>query len=151
MKKMNYIAPRSDYFYYLEVWDKIVLRDSKISDILGEESSKPRYVNGSQKQLNMVDKIEFSLFWKNKESAYHRITTLKRHRTNDNYEYLVKSMNREEFLSIIPDEIPIGNKYNQTCWLKNKELKDKEKTYKRKIENPWRNFKIKDISDVFIS
>lgn len=149
MKKMNYIAPRGDDFYYIEVWDKQVLRDSKISDILGEEASKPKYVNGSQKQLNMVDKIEFALFWKNKESAYHRITTLKINRPKDNYEYVVKSVNREEFLSIIPDESPNGNEYHiKVCWGKNKELKDKEKTYKRKIENPWRDFKIKDLNQI---
>ena len=149
MKKMNYIQPRGDHFYYIEVWDKQILRDSKISNILGEEATKPSYVNGSQKQLNKVDKIEFALFWKNEESANYRITTLKIFRPKDEYEYIVKYLTREEFIEIIPDEQPNGNKYHtQVCWSRNKDLKDKEKAYKRKIENPWRNFEIKDLNQI---
>lgn len=149
MPKSNYIQPRGDNFYYIEVWDKQILRDSKISNILGEETQKPYYVNGSQRQLNKVDKIEFALFWKNESSAYHRIETLKRHRPKDEYEYIVKSMNREDFINIIPDKQPNGNKYHtEVCWMKNKQLKEKEISYKRKIENPWRNYNVKDLNEL---
>jgi hypothetical protein len=65
MKRNNYIQPRGDYFYYLEVWNKSLLRDSLISTILDEDLMKPYYVNGSQRQLNRVNKIECALFWKN--------------------------------------------------------------------------------------
>lgn len=126
---------RGDYFYYIEVWNKQALRDSKISNILGEKSIKPKYVNGSLRQLNMVDKIEFSLFWKNESSAYYRIESLKRNRPKDKYHYIVKSMNRDEFIDIIPDKEPNGNKYLiEVCWMKNKQLKEKEISYKRKIK-----------------
>lgn len=150
MKKMNYIQPRGDHFYYIEVWDKQILRDSKISNILSEEATKPSFVeNLVGHQLNKVDKIEFALFWKNESSAYHRIETLKRHRPKDEYEYIVKSFNREEFINIIPDKQPNGNKYHtEVCWMKNKQLKEKEVSYKRKIENPWRNYNVKDLNEL---
>ena len=149
MLKSNYIASRGDHFYYIEVWDKQVLRDSKISKILGEEAIKPSYVNGTKKQLNKVDRIEFALFWKNESSANHRITTLKRHRPKDVYEYIVKSLSREEFIEVIPNKQPNGNKfYIEVCWMKNKQLKEKEISYKKKIENPWRNHNVKDLNEL---
>jgi hypothetical protein len=137
MKKNNYIAPRGDLFYYIEVWDKQILRDNKISSILGENISQTFFVNGSQKNLNKVDKIEFALFWKNKESAEHRILTLKRFRPKDEYLYLIKFLTREEFINSIPNECSDVKKYKKFYWERNKELKDKELCYKRKLENPF--------------
>lgn len=140
MKKNNYIAKRGDILYYIEVWDKQILRDNKISSILGENTSQVFFVNGSQKNLNKVDKIEFALFWKNKENADHRITTLKRFRPKDDYVYLVKSLTREDFINLIPD-CCIGDikDYKKLYWSRNKDLKNKELCYKRKLENPWCN------------
>jgi hypothetical protein len=146
---MSYLKKRGNFFYYLEVWDKQILRDNKISSILGEDESQIFYVNGSLKSLNKVDKIEFALFWKSKESAKNRILTLKRFRPNDEYVYLLKSLTREEFIDIIPDECSDNTKeYKKVYWKINKELKDKEKNYKTKLENPWREFKTVDLSDV---
>jgi hypothetical protein len=137
MKKNNYISPRGDLFYYIEVWDKQILRDNKISSILGENISQTFFVNGSQKNLNKVDKVEFALFWKNKESAEYRILTLKRSRPKDEYLYLIKFLTREEFINSIPNKCSDVKNYKKLYWERNKELKDKELSYKRKIENPF--------------
>jgi hypothetical protein len=134
VKKCNYIQPRGDYFYYLEVWDKSLLRDSLISNILDEDSMKPYYVNGSQRQLNRVNKIECALFWKNEGSAKHRIETLKWARPNDDYKYVIKVLNREQFINIIPDEFK-GNSIENIYWKLNSELKLKEINYQKKIEH----------------
>ena len=146
---MNNFAKRGDYFYYLEVWDKQILRDNKISSVLGESTYQTSYVNGSKRSLNKVNKIEFALFWKNKSSAEERILSLKRNRPKDEYVYILKFLNREEFINIIPDVCSDDVKdYQRNLWLVNKQLKDKEVTYKRKLENPWRDFKIVDLGDI---
>lgn len=148
---MNNFAKRGDYFYYLEVWDKQILRDNKISSILDESTYQTFYVNGSQKNLNRVDKIEFAIFWKNKESAEHRILTLKRSRPKDEYLYLVKSLTREEFINIIPEECSDDVGYKKNLWLINKKLRDKELVYKTKLENTWRDFKTVDLGDILLN
>jgi hypothetical protein len=140
VKRNNYIQARGDYFYYLEVWDKSLLRDSLISNILDEDSMRPYYVNGSQRQLNRVNKIECALFWKNKSSAEHRIETLKWSRPNDDYKYVVKELNREQFINIIPNEFK-GNSMENIYWKSNSELKSKEINYQKKIEHAER-FKV---------
>lgn len=129
-----------DRFYYIEVWDKQILRDNKISSILGEGEFEKTYLNGSQRSLNKVNRIECAIFWKNKESAEWRISTLKRSRPKDHYIYLIKSLTREEFINIIPDVHHESLKsHTKFYWEKNKELKIKEVSYKRKLENPWNN------------
>jgi hypothetical protein len=140
VKRNNYIQARGDYFYYLEVWDKSLLRDSLISNILDEDSMRPYYVNGSQRQLNRVNRIECALFWKNKSSAEHRIETLKWSRPNDDYKYVVKELNREQFINIIPNEFK-GNSMENIYWKSNSELKSKEINYQKKIEHAER-FKV---------
>ncbi len=149
MKKNNYIAPRGDLLYYIEVCDKQILRDNKISSILGENTLPVFFLNGSQKNLNKVDKIEFALFWKNKQSAENRILTLKRARPKDEYVYLVKYLTRDDFISLMPDQCGDEKSYKKIYWSMNKQLKDKEISYKRKLENPWRNYNIKNIGDLF--
>ncbi len=146
---MSYLKKRGNFFYYLEVWDKQILRDNKISSVLDESTHQTFFVNGSLKSLNKVDKIEFALFWKNKISAENRILSLKRNRPKDEYVYLLKSLTREEFIDIIPDECFDDIKeYKKVYWKINKELKDKEKNYKTKLENHWRELKTVDLSDV---
>lgn len=142
------IAKRHDTFFYIEVWDKQTLRDYKISNILGDKTFIPNYLNGSLNRLNKVPSVEYALFWKNKSSAYRRITSLKRHRPKDNYEYIVREIDRDKFISIIPDKIKTSNKFHLTCWKVNKDLKDREVNYKKKLENPWRDYKVKDLNDI---
>lgn len=142
------VAKRGDYFYYLEVWNKQEFRDNRISSILDEPKGKIHYVNGSLSKLNKVDKIELALFWKNKSSAENRIKSLKL-RPLDNYHYVINSFSREEFISKIPDKCPDNVKsYQETFWLINKQLKDKEVKYKKKLENPWRDFKLVDLGNI---
>ena len=141
---------RGDNFFYLEVWNKSELRDSRISDILDEKVSETYYVNGSLRILSRVNRIEFALFWKNKSSAEDRIKSLKSARPNDKYTYIIKSLNRQEFIDIIPDKISKDTKeYHKNYWMANKNLKNKEIEYLKKIDNPWRYHKVKDLNKIF--
>ena len=141
---------RGDNFFYLEVWNKSELRDSRISDILDEKVSETYYVNGSLRILSRVNRIEFVLFWKNKSSAEDRIKSLKSARPNDKYTYIIKSLNRQEFIDIIPDKISKDNKeYHKKYWMANKNLKNKEIEYLKKIDNPWRDHKVKELNKIF--
>lgn len=137
MKKNKYIAPRGDYFYYIEVWDKQSIRDQKISDILDlSQMTKPKYLNGSSTTQILSDSIEFALFWKTRESAEYRISNLKK-RKKDNV-YIIKYFDRDEFISKIPDNCAVKVKQSEKIRLViNQELKKKEITYKKKIENVW--------------
>lgn len=137
MKKNKYIAPRGDYFYYIEVWDKQSIRDQKISDILDlSQMTNPKYLNGSSTTQILSDSIEFALFWKTRESAEYRISNLKK-RKKDNV-YIIKYFDRDEFISKIPDNCAVKAKQSEKIRLViNQELKKKEITYKKKIENVW--------------
>ena len=137
MKKNKYIAPRGDYFYYIEVWDKQSIRDQKISDILDlSQMTKPKYLNGSSTTQILSDSIEFALFWKTRESAEYRISNLKK-RKKDNV-YIIKYFDRDEFISKIHDNCAVKVKQSEKIRLViNQELKKKEIAYKKKIENVW--------------
>lgn len=133
----KYIAPRGDHFYYIEVWNKELLRDQKISDILDlAEITNPKYLNGSSSTLILSESIEFAIFWKTKESVEYRISNLKK-RKKDNV-YIIKYFDRDEFISKIPDVLSCSIKYTEKIRLSiNQELKKKEINYKKKIENIW--------------
>ena len=133
----KYIAPRGDYFYYIEVWNKELLRDQKISDILDlAEITNPKYLHGSSSTLILSELIEFAIFWKTKESVEYRISNLKK-RKKDNV-YIIKYFDRDEFISKIPDVLSCSIKYTEKIRLSiNQELKKKEINYKKKIENIW--------------
>lgn len=140
MKENKYIAPRGDHFYYIEVWDKQSIRDQKISDILDlSQMTNPKYLNGSSTTQILSDSIEFSLFWKTRESAEYRISNLKK-RKKDNV-YIIKYFDRDEFISKIPDNcVHCSVKAKQSEKIRlaiNQELKKKEIAYKKKIENVW--------------
>jgi hypothetical protein len=128
---MNYIQPRSDDFYYLEVWDKQKMRDSKLTDLLGGEKLKPEYVAGSQKRLDKVNKRYEAIFWKNRESVDHRIECL----NNDidiknNYKFVIKCLTREEFIKEIPD----SDGSNYLFIKRNQKLKTEELRYLDKLK-----------------
>lgn len=133
----KYIAPRGDHFYYIEVWNKELLRDQKISDILDlVEITNPKYLHGSSSTLILSESIEFAIFWKTKESVEYRISNLKK-RKKDNV-YIIKYFDRDEFISKIPDVFSCSIKYTEKIRLSiNQELKKKEINYKKKIENIW--------------
>lgn len=130
---MSYIQPRSDDFYYLEVWDKQKMRDSKLTDLFGGKKMKPEYVAGSQKRLEKVNRIYEAIFWKNRESAEHRIECLNNNikYIKDNYTFVIKCLTREEFIKEIPD--PDGT----ICWgcvKRNQKLKVEELRYLEKLK-----------------
>lgn len=130
---MSYITPRSDDFYYLEVWDKQKMRDSKLTELFGGEKMKPEYVAGAQHRLDKVDERFKALFWKTRETAEYRIKCLNKiDRIKNNYTFVVKCLTREEFIKEIPD--PDGKVY----WgyiKKNQKLKSEELRYLEKLKN----------------
>lgn len=133
------LAKRGDIFYYVEVWGLSEYRNKIISNLLDINNNDVSYLSGSTRSLTKVNKIEFATFWKNKHSAESRIEYFEK-RPKDEYKYVIKSISREEFINLIPDKEPNCNKYQKMCWLKNKETKQKEVTYKRKLrslENPY--------------
>lgn len=131
---MNYITPRSDDFYYLEVWDKQKMRDSKLTELFGGEKMKPEYVAGSQQRLDKVDEKFKALFWKTKGTAEYRIECLnKRENIKNNYKFVVKCLTREEFINTIPD--PDGESFYWGYVKRNQKLKAEELRYLEKLKN----------------
>lgn len=128
---MSYIKPRSDTFYYIEVWDKQSLRDKTISSILDESNDTPiKYYNSSQGNVKFYNNIFCALFWKNIETAEFRLKTLKRH---SEYKFEIKCLSREEFISIIPESYKVKDKWELGCYQRNKDLKKLEVEYLKKI------------------
>lgn len=129
---MSYITPRSDDFYYLEVWDKQKMRDSKLTELFGGEKMKPEYVAGSQKRLDSVDEKCEAIFWKTKESAEYRIKCLNKiEKVKDNYTFVIKCLTREEFINEIPE---IKNRFVWGYHKKNLNLKHEELRYLEKLK-----------------
>lgn len=127
---MSYITPRSDNFYYLEVWDKQRLRDLKLTELFGGDQIKPEYVAGSQQRLDKVSKLYQSLFWKTRETAEFRIECLNKNKNiKDNYKFVVKHLTREEFIEVIPDK-SCGWGYVK----RNQKLKSEELRYLDKLK-----------------
>ena len=134
------ISKRGDTFYYIEVWGAAELRDLKLSEILGEEETKPLgYYYGSSVTKHIHQNIDCALFWKSYDTTYNRLRILQQefldleHR-EVKYHYKIKSINREEFISLII----LGKKYKgyteSSAYLKNKNLRNNEIIYKNKIE-----------------
>ena len=147
--KNHYVQPRGDFFYYVELWDKAQLRDVKLSNIFDEENTtKPSYLAGSQKQFNSQSRLYTALFWKNESSAEFRIELMKLLKISESYVFVIKSLTREEFIESIPEKFKIDNLYVTALWQKNRDLKEREINYKQKIENPWRDME-SSLDDMF--
>lgn len=128
---MSYVKPRGDIFYYIEVWDKQSIRDKKISFILDESNDTTiKYYNSSQGTVKFYNNIFCALFWKNLETAEFRLKTLKRH---TEYTFTIKSLTRNEFVNVIPNNYKVKDKWELGCYQRNKELKGKELEYIEKI------------------
>lgn len=127
--KNKYLAPRGDSFYYIEVYT----RELKLSSILNGGRCF-NFLSGSQSDPKITDKIYKSLFWKNKDSAEFRIRNAMNSDLHCKNIYVIKQLTREQFIFLIPT---IDSKDN--FYLKNKNLKQQEVTYKKKIENVWQN------------
>ena len=124
------IPHRGEYFYYIQIYTKKDLRTLKLNDILDTKKEiVKKYYYGLMGELNITGKIYNCLFWKNEKSAIRRITTIDFFLDGNNYEYKIKKLNREQFLTAIPDKLDESNYYYRG----NKKLKEKEKEYlKRK-------------------
>lgn len=142
---MKYIAPRGDNFYYIEVWTLEELRNQKISNILDSTEISPKFLNGSSTRLIIVDSLEFSNFWKTMESAQRRVERLKM-RKKDKNTYIIKCLNRKEFINSIPDNVSDeSSDSKKVFWRINFELKKREINYLKKIKK--RDFSSRYIVD----
>jgi hypothetical protein len=103
---MSQITPRTDNFYYIEVWDKQLLRDSKLNILFDiGEIIKPEFLGGSQVRLDRYKEIHQSLFWKHISTAEFRIECVTRNKSvKDKYDFVIKCLTREEFIKSIPDK-----------------------------------------------
>jgi len=130
---MSYITPRSNEFYYLEVWDKQKMRDSKLTELFGGEKMNPEYVAGSQQRLDKVDEKYKALFWKTKETAEYRIQCLNKiDKVQSNYTFILKCLTREEFIQEVPD--PESDGYYWGLIKRNQKLKGEELRYLEKLK-----------------
>ena len=138
--KPKHIAKRGDFFYYIEVWNTEKLRLSKINIVMDGEEIKPHYFRGSSRQIIEVKDIECAIFWKNKESAEHKIKSLNLFvESSKSRTFVIKELTREEFIKLIPDKPnpdKAGDVYSYTLpWRGNLELKEKELEYLEKLKN----------------
>jgi hypothetical protein len=139
----QYIQPRGDTFYYIEVWNTIEFRDMKLSNLLGTKQSKPMYYSGGSYKNGSVwlnQCIENAQFWKTKNSVNKRLFFLK---GKMNKNYTINSINREEFIEKIKNYKNYKNflinpniRYTteNITYINNMDLLKKELFYKERIE-----------------
>lgn len=120
--KNNFIKPRNDIFYYIEVEDVQLHRDHLISKILCEFNDViiKYYLIGSQRQLVTSKNIQCAIFWKNIETAELRIKLLRSINKYDNYHLKIKSINRNDFIKIMNVQPRRLTKYEYSFFYKNK-------------------------------
>jgi hypothetical protein len=58
----EYIQPRSDTFYYIEVRNNIEFRDMKLSNLLGTKQSKPMYYSGGSYKNGSVSYGKYNIY-----------------------------------------------------------------------------------------
>ncbi len=133
MPRDNYIPKRSDIFYYIEVWDKQELRDSKISNIMNTKIFPTQYVNGTSKSIHKTEVKYAALFWKKKVSATYRISQFERRLCYSNLIFIIREMDRKEFIKTIPDEVKLKST-DLLYWNINRSLKAKELNYRNKLK-----------------
>lgn len=118
---------RSNFFYYIEVYTKPMLRKKKLNEVLGKKNIKPKYYNGVYGKLDKKNKIYLTIFWKQKKTAESRIKSL--FKFEDLYFQIVE-INRLEFIKTIPDKVPGSlNKWDRGNYLMNLDKKIEEENY----------------------
>jgi hypothetical protein len=129
---------KRDNFYCIVVNDIQTLRDYNISEILGEKSEI--FYLGSK----LTNDISMARFWKDKDSVkrfifYNVATEIKGANISSNKKekYLIKELNREEFLKIIPDEYEIKDYIT----IRNSKIKAEEKKYDKRWKILRRKYK----------
>jgi hypothetical protein len=133
MTNTQYIQPRGDTFYYIEVRNTIQLRDMKLSNLLGIKQSKPMYYNGGSYENGSIwlnECIENAQFWKTKDSVNKKLFFLK---GKMNKHYNINSINREEFIEKIKNgknyKKFIINTLEHTWYNNNTDVVAKDRTY----------------------
>lgn len=113
----NYTDKR-DTFYYIQIIDKQISRDNKLSEIFGGDVVN-LYLgcdNDSMK-IGPVSDLKYARFWKDKRAVNKAITDIS---------YKVNEMDSEKFISIIPDE------YEAESFISKKNLRLKRDTIRWK-------------------
>lgn len=118
--KNNFIKPRNDIFYYIEVEDIQLHRDHLISEILclSNDNIIKYYLIGSQRQLVTSKNIQCAIFWKNIETAELRIKLLRSINKYDNYHLKIKSIDRNDFIKIMNVKPIRLTKYEYSFFIK---------------------------------
>lgn len=98
---MGKVAYRSSDFYYIEVYTTKQFRLKKVNSIFEEKNKiKPKYYNSLHGKVNPQKKIYNALFWKTIDGVTKR--TLSIRNNYPNFHFVIKCMNRKEFINIIP-------------------------------------------------
>jgi len=141
----EYICPRSDSFYYIEILDTQSNRDVNISKVLGESTSyHKKYYFGSSG--NTIDRLCCARFWKTPTGVNNHLLELSKNNKN----FILHILSRVEFINAIPLKIG-GNNFHKSLWKNNIKLRRDEIKYIKKLENnTWRNYDVKDLSDILI-
>lgn len=129
---------KRDTFYYLIVNDIQTFRDDKISEILGEESEIYYLGDGLTTNISMArfwkDKISIERYIKSKVSGEIRGNKIV-HSKDQKLIFTIKELNREEFLSIIPEEYDVKDYIT----IRNSKIRKQEKNHQR----IWKNLRSK--------
>lgn len=142
-KKINKTHYRSNFFYYIEVQTKSIIRKNKINRLLGKKETKPKYYNGSYGKIETKSKIYLTIFWKTKKSAEDRVCSIKSECENKDLQVKIIQLDRYEFMNIIPDMIPKKlNKWDRNIFLLNYDKKLEEEDYMKTLKcKMLKNFK----------
>lgn len=128
MNDIDIYYGKRDIFYYAQIADKSVVRDNKISELLGDDVKKYYY----NPTLKKTENIFCTRFWKDKKSIV-RFSEGK-----DNI--IILDIDRETFINIIPDIIPEDlNGFDKIQFYKNLKMKKEEANYK----NLWKTLRSK--------
>lgn len=96
---MNYLAKKGDNFYYIVVTDLETQRDSRISDLFGEDY----YTYYIGPNNSKVDNLSQARFWKLKMAAERYVETLKK--GHKDVMCIINVLTRDQFIEAIPEDL----------------------------------------------
>ena len=133
-ESLNVYCGKRDDFYFVEITNKLILRDNKISELFGEEKSVLYHSPSIP-----TNKIYLAKFWKDKDSAIRFINSNSHRGT-----YILQSISRDEFIKCIPDKDYAGEDSINHHYLKNLELRRQEENYSKKWNEYRKQYKAID-------
>lgn len=131
---LNIYYGKRDDFYFVEITNKLILRDNKISELFDEEKTI-LYHSPSMP----TNKIYLAKFWKDKDSATRFINSNSHRRT-----YILHSIGRDEFIKCVPDKDYAGMDSTNHHYLKNLGLRRQEENYSKKWNEYRKRYKAID-------